>query len=164
MPQESLAQQLAFELFILKGAQTNDATAEFVAEKVGIGVRTFWTWYKRFGWKQRAEERRKERAEELKETTVHALQKIEDVAAEIINELVTQFKEKAEAGDIKIEKVSDLESLVRTFMTITGKMPKGETTINVITAIPRPGAVNQEEAAGRDPGFWKVVKPKLPSA
>lgn len=162
MPQESLAQQLAFELFILKGAQTNDATAEYVASKVGIGVRTFWTWYKRFGWKQRAEECRKERAEELKETTFHALQKIEDVAAEIIDDLVTQFREKAKGGEIKIERVSDLEGLIRTFLMLTGRLPKGETTINVITAIPRPGAV--KEAAGRDPGFWDVGKPKPPSA
>ncbi len=162
MSQESLTQQLAFELFILKGAQTNDATAQFVAGKVGIGVRTFWKWYKRFGWKERAEERRKERAEELKGTTVNALRQIEDVAAEIIGDLVAQFRDKAKREEIKIERVSDLESLIRTFMTLTGKMPKGETTINVITAIPRPGSAN-EIAAGRDPGFW-IEKPKLPSA
>lgn len=163
MPGESLTQQLAFELYILKGARATDANIEYIASKVGIASpRTIWTWYKKFNWRQRAKVRIKERGDELKETTVHALKQIEDVAAEIINELVTQFKEKAEAGDIKIEKVSDLESLIRTFMIITGKMPKGETTINVITAIPRPGA--DEEIAKKDPGFWEVVKPKLPSA
>jgi hypothetical protein len=159
MPKESLSQQLAYELFILKGAQTNDATAQYVAGKVGIGVRTFWTWYKKFNWAQRAEEFRKERGEELKETTAHALRQIEDVAAEIIEELVTQFKKKAENEEIKIERVSDLESLIRTFMTLTGRMPKGDTTINVITAVPRPETENEV------PGAWKALppKPKLPS-
>jgi len=158
MLKENLTQQLAYELFLLKGAQTNDATAQYVADKVGVGVRTFWAWYKKFQWKDRADEFRKERTEELKETTAHALRQIEDVAAEIIEDLIVQFKDKAKDGKIKIERVSDLESLIRTFMTLTGRMPRGETTINVITAIPRPGSTDESD---QDPGFW-ADKPKLP--
>ena len=159
---ETLKQELAFELYILKGARASDSIMEYIAEKVDISrPRTIWTWYKKFNWRQRSEERIKERAEELKETTAHALRQIEDVAAEIIDELITQFKEKALANEIKIGSVYDLESLIRTFMMITGKMPKGETTINVITAIPRPGAVG-EEPTSEDPGFREVEKPSLP--
>jgi hypothetical protein len=158
LPTETLKHQLAFELYILKGARASDSIMEYIAEKVGITrPRTIWAWYKKFNWRQRAEERIKERGDELKETTAHALRQIEDVAAEIIEEMVMQFKEKAENGEIKIERVSDLESLMRTFMTITGRMPRGETTINVITAIPRPEA-ESEAAAGQDPGFWKKVE------
>ena len=161
---ESLIQQLAFEIYILRGARATDANIEYIASKVGISSpRTIWTWYKKFKWRERAEVRIEERGDELKETTVHALQQIEDVAAEIIEELVTQFKEKVNQHEIKIDRVGDLERLIRTFMMLTGRLPSGETTINVITAIPRPGVASQEEAVDRDPGFWKVVdKPKLP--
>lgn len=150
---ESLTQQLAFELYILRGARPTDANAQYVADKVGIGIRTFWTWYKKFSWSQRAEVRIKERGDELKETTDHALRKIEDVAAEIIEELITQFKKKADQGEIKIDRVGDLERLIRTFLMLTGRLPTGETTINVITAIPRPS-----QGLSEDPGFWKKAE------
>lgn len=124
--------------YSLGGGSLTRKIVREVAEKMGINVRTFYIWYKKYGWKERRDRRNQSLKELYQEKQEElALVTIEEYR-QIIARAVSEFKKNLESGKVVMDSTMDLERLARLDFLLQGKPTGDETQITIVTGIPRP--------------------------
>lgn len=152
----------AFEYwYATGGGSTGQAVSRAVTEKCGVSQRTFWNWYKRFNWKARAIERNEALADKLAEAVIAETLKTREELLQIVHLCIEEFEQNLRTGRVKILDVADFDKLLKLHQLLVGERTGDETTINIITAIPRP----RQEVDGEvfQNGTVQEVKIELPS-
>ena len=118
---ETLRHKEAFECFYLLGGKASKSNCSKVASEFHISERTFWNWYKQFGWQERVQLRDQNNAEKIAEKT--DTQVVDDKARMlgIVREAITEFKKNLSQKIVQVMTISDLEKLVKLALLLQGE-------------------------------------------
>jgi hypothetical protein len=122
----------AFEFFYLMGGVASDENCSKVAGKFQVSERTFWNWYKNFGWKERVELRNIEINKEVIKKTNPAIVDNKAKYLTYVHKLFDDWKKKVDNGEIPVEikSASDVDKIVKLALLL--QYEAGEIIENVI--------------------------------
>jgi transposase len=127
---ESLKNIEAFEYYYSLG---DKRSCSKVAGKFHVSERTVYNWSSWYNWQERVKHRNREYAKKIDEQTNTSLIDAKTKYLSIINDIIEVFKTKLNDGEIRINRVNDLERLVKLEMLLReGEMPSEDRIINII--------------------------------
>ena len=109
MKSETLQQKRAFEMFLRLGAKASDKVFSEIAASEQVTTQTVWNWYKRFQWRQRADERLSKIITEMEAETNEMLLR----RRRLLDKLLDSFEAKIESGQIQLSKISELCQILK---------------------------------------------------
>lgn len=136
----------AFETFFECGGAASQANYERVATVHHVDKRTIERWSRAFKWKTRALERTAQFRTDLEEHTTEKLLSTNDRYRGIIEKMIDRFENNLAADIVSVKTVDQFETLVKLDQALSGQAVGSQPiTINIISAVPRPGDVRKAE-------------------
>jgi hypothetical protein len=122
----------AFELFYRMGGIASQESCSKVADKLQISERTFWNWYKKFGWSERVHIRNIDVNKKVVENTNSEIAANKAKYLTYAHKLFDDWKKKVDSGEIPVEikTVSDVDKIVKLALLLQDEA--GEIIENVI--------------------------------
>ena len=123
----------AFELFYRMGGIASQESCSKVADKLQISERTFWNWYKKFGWSERVHIRNIDVNKKVIEKTNTQLAANKAKYLTYVHKLIDDWKKKVDAGEIPVEikSASDVDKIVKLALLLQDEA--GEIIENKVT-------------------------------
>ena len=105
----------AFELFYTLGGEASHENCRGVAEELQISERTFWNWYKKFGWKERVQLRNIDVSKEVEKKTNSTIADNKAKYLTYVHKLFDDWKKKVDSGEapVEIKSASDVDKIVK---------------------------------------------------
>lgn len=125
----------AFELFYRMGGIASQENCSKVADKLQISERTFWNWYKKFGWSERVHLRNIEINKEVVKKTNSSIVANKAKYLTYVHKLIDDWKKKVDAGEIPVEikSAADVDKIVKLALLLqdeAGEIIENKVTVN----------------------------------
>ena len=136
---ERLKHRRAFELWLSLGGNKTFAIMEKVAASEDVTTRTIYNWAKKYNWITRREVREGQVSEIMQEQGKLAMIDMRRKYRATTQKAIRQFEAHLDAGEVPLISVAEYRDLVKLDLLLAGdESVRKDTTINIITAIPRP--------------------------